>query len=316
MTTVGERRDDGFAAILRRIDAVECGDAAPLPLPWPRLNALVGGGLRRGEVTLLAGSPGSAKSLFLLRLLLHLHKAGTPWSLLPLEDDHSWAVQRFWALLTNRWDCLTLQADRTAELREWALDAGEVLSAISEHIAGNPRLPSPDRAGIDPIPELPWEQVAEWVGREARKGARLIAADPVTMVDFANRKTQTQEWEGQQAFIREIVGVARATDAHVILVLHLSKPRGQTGPATADDIQGSSGFVRFAHNVLLLTRHHAKENAVYRTGGMEGTIEHNRTLTVCKARIGAGSGTSLAFDLRADGPEPLELGSIKPKGKA
>lgn len=56
-----------------------------IPTPWPELNEYLGGGVRRGKLYVLAGRPGSGKSLGGLNIALTIAESGLPVTLFSLE---------------------------------------------------------------------------------------------------------------------------------------------------------------------------------------------------------------------------------------
>jgi len=308
---VGKKADNAVRELAVDVAGEEQGLRRSLSIPWHRLSDLLGGGLRPGEVTILAGGVGSAKSYLSLCLCLHCYRKNVLFSLLPCEDTASDAMRRFWALLENDWGLLKTDQDGAEKRGESLARSTRALDEIRECVCENPRTPEDDLYGGKFMPMLPWDSVTKWL-RTASKESKFIVCDPITMFDFGCERVP--EWQGQQDFIREAVTFARTGNAHILLVCHLAKRSGRSEmPPTLDDVQGSTGFVRFAHNVLLLAGHEERESEVMRYGDGRETVTHKRTLTIGKTRNGPGTGLRLAFDFKERGPVLSELGIIAPK---
>ena len=308
---IGRAPEHGLADLLRETKEIAEGKHSMIDFPWRRLSSLLGGGMRPGQVTLLAGSPGRSKTLLALQLALHVHRAGYPWRFMPCEDRHKDVLLRFNAIIDNDWTVLSREQEIAKKIRRSLLSHGEELSKISRCITVDPRTPVAGYDDRQHIPTLPWQEVTKWIEEEA-KACRLIIVDPITMLDFASEDGRRPEWQGQQAFIREVVGVLKDTNCHVVLVCHLSKRNVQAAKnLSADDIQGSTAFTRFTHNVLMLESHEQKEAEVFRSGYTD-KIDHNRTLYLAKTRYGPGTGKKIAYVFGTHGPCLEELGIITP----
>jgi hypothetical protein len=113
--------------------------------------------------------------------------------------------------------------------------------------------------------------------------------------------------------MRELVGIAASTGAHIVLVGHHAKggPSGG-GRDPLDRLQGSSLFNRLAHNVITLTRHDppVESDIVPKSIDSPMAVEHGLTLAIEKCRAGM-SGYRIAMDLDPGGPQFIEHGTIK-----
>ena len=91
---LGELLEPAF----KRFRARVTGDESPVPLPWPALAALYGGGLWPG-VHIMGGGTGVGKTAFVLQLALHAAREGVPVLYIGLEMGEMDAVARCVALL-------------------------------------------------------------------------------------------------------------------------------------------------------------------------------------------------------------------------
>jgi replicative DNA helicase len=91
---LGELLEPAF----KRFRARVTGDESPVPLPWPALAALYGGGLWPG-VHIMGGGTGVGKTAFVLQMALHAAREGVPVLYIGLEMGEMDAVARCVALL-------------------------------------------------------------------------------------------------------------------------------------------------------------------------------------------------------------------------
>lgn len=91
-THSSDHGDLGPAELLREFsDFVEKSIEGPstdiIPTPWDNLNAPLGGGLGRGEITFVAARPSMGKTAFALQILEHATANGTPAQFLSIESS-------------------------------------------------------------------------------------------------------------------------------------------------------------------------------------------------------------------------------------
>ncbi|MCD8351123.1 MAG: AAA family ATPase [Planctomycetaceae bacterium] len=303
---VGREPDGTPSALRRKLEQEAEGRNPNLPLPWPVLNLGVGNGLAPGNITVVAGPPGGAKSYFLLNLLLHLTTLGHPWRLLPLEDEaQAWAM-RFLAVRERSWGlvsrpCTPVEAEHLGRTKLDALDRhADLVSDLYRRVAENPRLPV-TVGGRRVVYDVGWRDVAEFLRTEGGR-CRLAAVDPLSQITFDEGGP---EYRGQQLFMREIAAAAAETGVHALLVAHTVKTTEKTNRDPLEGIQGAAMITRLAHNVLTLVRHDERDSQV--AGGT--TARHAVTVTIAKSRNGY-SGQRLAFGLDKAGPVFREYGLI------
>lgn len=275
---------------------------------WTRLN-LKTNWLRPKTVCVIGGPTGRGKSLFLLEALLSLHDQGVSWALLPLEDTAADVYRRILAFLTRSWLVLDTSKVGADTRQEMIVPFLEQMASLEGHIWENPRLPIGE-PGKKVIPPLPSDDALRWI-EGASKSNRVVAVDPIAQIDWTGGKP----WETQANFMRRLLGLAADSASTIILVAHSAKRPGKAAKEelSAEDIQGAAEFTRLAHTVLLWQGHEDRRCNVWRPGAMSEPVEHNRTLTIGKARNGPGVHLSLAYRTRDDGPGYDELGVIAPK---
>lgn len=312
---IGRQAAGGVDALRDRIQAERDGRIRPIRLPWRDVNQALGHGLTPGQVTVVAGSAGVAKSYLLLNILRHAGEKGFRWQLLPLEDDSGRWVQRMLAVHLSSWAMVAQPEDDRAETRRRVADVK--LSALEEHrelieqwhdaIFENPRLPADDGSGTVVTRDARYQDILAFLEGVADT-CDLIGLDCLSQVTFSE---DGRDYIGQGEFMRGVVGIAASTGAHIILVGHNGKGGASRDPL--DNIQGSALFNRLAHNVVSLTRSDPPvESEVF--SRINPVVEHKLTLSILKSR-GGMSGDRIAMDLDQNGPQFFEYGRIKSKSR-
>ena len=121
---IGGALDRAFDLMERRAD----GRDKPVPLPWPKVETVLGGGLWRG-LHILVGNTGSGKSQWALQAALHAAKAGVPALYIGLELDDESLATRVAGLHTRRkWSRLMLgeDGDEVGRVREECAELAEL----------------------------------------------------------------------------------------------------------------------------------------------------------------------------------------------
>jgi hypothetical protein len=152
---IGRPMDGGIEALWKRIEDEGNGLIKPIRLPWPDANKSLGHGLTPGEVTIIAGSAGVAKSYLLLNILRYAGENGVRWRLLPMEDDAGRWIQRMLAVHCCQWELIGQPGNdtpeemrRVADVKLAALEKHkELVAQWYENIFQNPRLPVADGSG-------------------------------------------------------------------------------------------------------------------------------------------------------------------------
>lgn len=310
---IGRAAAGGVDGLLQRLENEGAGVIRPIRLPWRKTDKALGFGLTPGQVTIIAGAAGAAKSYLLLNILRHASTGGARWRLLPLEDDAGRWIQRMLAVYMGSWDMVAQPgSDDESERRRLAdfkLNAvrnnPQLVKNLHHFIYENPRLPVTDAGGFASANTVDYRDVLTFL-ETIGPNVDLVGIDCLSQVDFS---IGGLDYPGQAEFMRRVVGIAAATGTHVILVAHNAK--GAKGGDPLDAVQGSALFNRLAHNVIGLVRHDPPLSSDLFSHDRP-VCEHRHTLSILKSR-GGRSGTRIAFDLEADGPNFREYGMIKPK---
>lgn len=304
--------EDDLVDMRGELDAQKRGERRTLPLPWKRVGTL-SQALRPGTLCVIAGPAGTGKSFFTLAIAQAVHGGLAPWRYLPLEDRRTDLKFRLLAMLAGDYSMIEVD-EAGAAAREKALEMyGATVADMAAFVCENPRVGNKDGDGKTVVPPLPHEAVTDWIGRAVGEGARVVFVDPVSQIEFDGQ----EPWKAEAHFVRRTLALAGDSGATVVLVAHTIKRGGRSAgfPLTLEDIQGSAMIGRLCQCALILDAHDPKESTVYRAAGMQELVEHNRTLTIAKARNGCGTGQRVAFRQEVGFPEFSELGVIAPAGR-
>ena len=122
----GKPSPDNAAEVLRRLeDSWGTTPDAPIPTGLRGLDAVLGGGLRRGELVALAGSAGTGKSSLAIQVAIEAARAGALAVYATVEMPREEVVAR--AVARE----MFLGADPSG--RDWAVSFGDVL--VGKHVA-------------------------------------------------------------------------------------------------------------------------------------------------------------------------------------
>ena len=265
------------------LEAAIAGKLVSVPWPWPSVGALTQS-LMPGAITLLVGSPGASKSFLILQAVLHWLEEGHRCALLELEEGADFWLCRALALVAEcgsltdpAW--IAAHPDEARRLLAHHRDEINNLAAILT---------------TSPAAGMTLEQLASWVEDQAKAGARIIAADPLTAaIEPADRP-----WAAAQAFMGRVKRAIVGSGASLVLTSHGKKQNGRdkaAGP-DLDSMAGGSGFSRFASCVLWLEALAEPEQAVVLDAhGRERQAEINRRLRILKSREGRGTGLVLGM---------------------
>lgn len=280
---------------------VRDGKVRCVPMPWRIINRATQA-MMPGSITLLAGGPGVSKSFMLVQLARALDVDGVPVVVRMLEKDRAYHLRRALAQHVGQAGLADL---------EWLEHNADEAEVIAGEQAG-----FLDRFGrciqdtSDGITSL--HDLADWVERQAQRGMRVIAIDPITLADAGDKR-----WEQDRDFMARCGKAIGKTGASLILTTH--PPKGVQGTINLDHLAGGAAYTRAADTVLYI-EHHAdpKEVTVKRSGHgdmadvypMPFAESINRTLHILKARNAAGNGWRVGFMFDRESLTFRELGVI------
>tara|TARA_A100001035_G_scaffold77627_1_gene59907 strand:- start:1121 stop:2770 length:1650 start_codon:yes stop_codon:yes gene_type:complete len=95
---------DGIKAASEFASAIhmDLSAAASIGYPYQGLNELLGGGLRPGELVVVASGSGSGKTSLVTSVALHLHRAGEKLGLIMLEESNLHTIKRLVGLQAGK----------------------------------------------------------------------------------------------------------------------------------------------------------------------------------------------------------------------
>ncbi len=240
---LGELLDSSLARLLARAR----GDERPVPLPWPELAELLGGGLWPGAHVLVA-STGTGKTALQLQLALHAARAKVPVLYIGLELGELEVVARFVALLEEAKPDRTIEGDKGVKASDLLQGQGKVpearlkalVSAANLHLTELPiELETGDAHGWDYMRLVPAAKALRERFKLDDKAPVLVVLDFLQLVSSpAGAREDLRERIGRAAYqARE---AARNAGAAVLVTSSLARSNdkvlsewGRAWPASA-----------------------------------------------------------------------------------
>jgi replicative DNA helicase len=260
-------------AVVARIDSrAEQGTTADtVPTGFGSLDQLLGGGIRRQDLVVLAGDVGSGKSSFALGIALRSAKAGTPVTYLSGEMTEPRLMER----------ALALEARVPVD----QLRAGE-LDDVSRSAVGAAALRLRDLPlRVQPLSGERFEELGEALDAVPRRG--LLVLDDLQMT--ASPLAQGSGEERLGATVRALKNLALERDVAVLALAQLPKFRaGRRDPRPSLDDLGGHGVVKQVSDVVLAIY---REEMYRPSDGVEGAVE----LILAKNRNGPTGYLDLYF---------------------
>lgn len=261
-----------LAFLLRRLDAASAGAPAPdvVATHFPSLDQLLGGGLRRGDVALLAGDAGSGKSALALAMAVRAARHGRTVSYLSAEATPERLLERV-AAFEGRFPLEDLSRGRLDEAARQR--ATEVVNDLRDRLPTFGRIPVPS---------------ADAVAEELRRALDLELAVVDGLGALApGTRPRAEELAAALASLKRL-----ALELGVALLVTMSLDgtvRGRPDPRPTLDDLGALGAAREIPDLVLgLFREEMYEKY---TVGIEGATE----LLVLKHRHGATGYVDLYF---------------------
>jgi KaiC/GvpD/RAD55 family RecA-like ATPase len=289
-STLSDGLKDRFAAII-------AGVWYSLGFGFPALDKL-SKALLPQNVCILAGRPGSIKSFFVLRVLLHWFREGVRFAYLGLEEDRTFVNWRLVAMLEGNGSLLD---------DEWVKDhPREARAAYERHRETLNRM---NRSIWErPGEAVTLEHVTEWVRSRAREDYRVIVVDPVTVC-----RPAAKPWIADHTFVCAAEHVLSTCNSSLLLVNHCTKGAQLLD---MDSVAGGAAYQRLSQSILLLERHKPPKKLTMMRPDMDmGRFECdiNETIHICKSRKGKGQGMSIGFTINWEALDFAEQGVIVKK---
>ena len=246
--------------------------------PWPTLNRTLA--LLPGSITLLCGSPGASKSLWLLECLWRWVLSDCRAVIFEMEKGSAFHFRRAFAQIAENSSLLN---------PEWCRVNFDAVQGI--YYQYEEMLRKIQNAVKAPGPGNPctFSNLLRMIHEQAEEGARVIAIDPISKMGGQNARFLDQE-----RFMDQAEKLAQKHKFSLILVIHpKGLPGGTKTTPMLENIQGSRAFERFADNIFWLHSHDDLESTISDPPQVLAT--HNRTLHLLKVRNGPGAGKRIAF---------------------
>ena len=250
-----------LSQLLERIDARTDGKAAAdaISTGFPSVDRILGGGLRRGELTVLGGDVGSGKSALALAIALRAAAAGTRATYATSEMPPERVHERVLAIEGRA---------RIDDLRAGTLDerARAELGAVALRLRD--RMPDVARLAPGGVPAL-----AERLGGRG-DAPPLVVVDPLQGL-AAGTRPQDEELA---VAVRDLKALALDLDAAVLLTAHLPSLAARADMRPALDDFGALGAPKqHADTVLALFREGMYESARELEGATELIVRKRRS---------------------------------------
>jgi replicative DNA helicase len=262
-----------LARLVARIDATPPGSSDPdtVPSGFPSLDRMLGGGLRRQDLVVLAGDVGSGKSALALGMAVRAARSGAAVLLVSGEAEPDRVLER----------ALAIEGRASVdELRQGRLDptARAAVGAAAVRLRDAP-------LALRPMLGRRFEELHEAV--EMVPPRALVVVDSMTLAPPPRPAARSEERMALVA--RALKGLAIERDVAVLATAPLpGLRRGRPDPRpTLDDLGGLGTVKHVADVVLAIYR-----EEMYRPGqGVEGATE----LIVAKNRTGPTGFVDLFF---------------------
>jgi replicative DNA helicase len=259
--------------LVARIDATPAGSPDPESVPsgYPSLDRMLGGGLRRQDLIVLAGDVGSGKSALALGIAVRVARAGTPALFISGEAEPDRILERALALEGR---------SSVDELRQGRLDpaARASVGAAAVRLRDAPLALRTMRGGG--FAEL--EEAVEMVPPRA-----VMVVDSIGLAPAPQPAARAEERAALVA--RALKGLALQRDVALLVTAPLPGLRsGRPDPRPILDDLGGVGSIKHVADVVLAIY----REEMYRPGqGVEGATE----LIVAKNRTGPTGFVDLFF---------------------
>ncbi len=257
------------------------GTYSLVPWPFPVITAR-SRSLVPGSVTIVCGSPGGAKSWWVITCLRYWLDGVAPAGVLMLEETRAWHLKR---VLTQ------LEGNPKLLDSDWCrFHPDEVMAAFERH-----------RDAIDSVSARLWcegnqtlDACAAWVEERCKEKCRVLVIDPITLADNGKDKP----WDADRKFMSRVKVAIESAGASLILVTHPRKMQGgpQKAPLTMDDMAGGAAYSRAAASVIWLNG--LEDNAqfnVVNADGRESLAKVHKSMRIMKARNSTGQHDVIYF---------------------
>ena len=279
----------GSQCLIRYIDNVLAGLHRSIPWSHTFLTSATYA-LTPGTVTIIYGSPGSSKSLFLLQECIEWSILGVKWSILQLEQTKEYHLRRFMAVW-KRDSNLTKHEyveQHAVELKESVQRDGFAYDTFFNCMFESPL-----------GPKTTTKYALDWIESRFVAGDRIVAVDPISVCTSAKKP-----WIADLELINAAKTLADKHHGNIILISHTDK--------SGTMLMGGAALTRFTHCVLKLTAYPPDTfKHVGSPNGGASTQLVNRSIYIEKSRDSYGAMQDVGFLFNVNELFFYEKGQIK-----
>lgn len=235
---IGDTLDDLLDEVSVRQDI----DNSAIPTGFRELDKLLNGGLKGGQMVIVAARPGVGKSTIALDIMRNLAKAGTPSAMFSLEMSEQEVQER------------ALSAESSVSIGH--IKSGALREDEWERIHHGHHVLSDAPIFVDDDPELTMLEISARAKLLVRNhGVKLIAVDYLQLLRSGG-KTESRQQEVSD-FSRRIKLLAKSLNVPIIAVAQLNRgveSRGEGAKPKPSDLRESGSLEQDADLILLLDR--------------------------------------------------------------
>jgi len=243
--------------------------SAVIPTPFTDLNRYLGGGLRRGDMTIVAARPGVGKTAFAQTIALDVARKGLPVLFFSLEMSQMKIGYRFLSMQTG----LSTQALQAGTWLDEHEQLAQVVAAMGE------------LSNLEIYLDARTEQPVATVRSVARQVQRRVGALGLIVVDYlqllryvvGNRRMEFRVHEVTEV-AQALKATARQLEVPVLALAQLNRAvEGRVSRIPMlSDLRESGGIEQAADQVLFLYREELYEKETSKKGVAEVHIAKNR----------------------------------------
>ncbi len=283
------------AELLSETEDVLSGKRNVVDWPWKTLSSITEA-ITAGGVTVICGSPGASKSLFLLQAILEWFRLGILCSVLELESGRAYHLRRAAAMVAECSFLTSLKWQRTHPEETRRMVKPDEFSAFGQCIHA---VPKGQDANVG--------YLLGWLNTEVQRGQRIIAIDAVTLADFGG-----DLYNEDSKLIR---GIKNAIEPSMSSFIAITHPRPGSHGKTLDNMALTRGWGNFTPDAMWYEFvRDAKKRRVKTiscsAGEITAEIPVNRIVHVLKSRNTGGAFTRIGFDFDNNTLKVSELGII------